>query len=234
MLLTAAGLVAPPLAVADDDAFAAVRQRMVAEQLASPTRGITNVQVLAVMGKLPRHEFVPQNLRYKAYSDHWFNIGYGQTISQPYVVAFMTEKLELKPTDRVLEIGTGSGYQAAVLAELTAKVYTIEIIKGLAIRAAATFQRLGYTNIYTRTGDGYKGWPEAAPFDAIIVTCAPEQVPQPLIDQLKDGGRMIIPVGPMLKQNLVLLRKHDGKLDQQAIMPIRFVPMTGQAQRENR
>lgn len=227
---TAAGLISPQLVVADGDTYAAARQRMVVEQLASPERGITNARVLAVMGKVPRHEFVPKNLRYKAYKDIHFQIGYGQTISQPYVVAFMTEKLDLKPTDRVLEIGTGSGYQAAVLAELTGQVYTIEIVKGLAIRAAATIQQLGYTNIQARIGDGYLGWPEAAPFDAIMVTCSPEKVPQPLIDQLKDGGRMIIPVGPSNKQQLVLLRKHGEKLDWQAVMPIHFVPMTGEAQ----
>ena len=130
----------------------------------------------------------------------------------------------------MLEVGTGSGYQAAVLAELAAEVYTIEIIKDLATRAAATLQRLGYTNVYARAGDGYKGWPEAAPFDAIIVTCSPEKVPQPLIDQLKEGGRMIIPIGPSNRQELVLLHKHDGKLDRQAVLPIHFVPMTGEAQ----
>jgi protein-L-isoaspartate(D-aspartate) O-methyltransferase len=230
MILTAAGLVSPRPAVAADDPFAPARQRMVTEQLAGPGRDITNAQVLAVMGKVPRHEFVPGHLRSQAYQDRPLPIGHGQTISQPYIVAFMTEQLEPKPADRVLEIGTGSGYQAAVLAELTAEVYTIEIIKDLANQAAASLKRLGYTNVQTRTGDGYKGWPEAAPFDAIIVTCAPEKVPQPLIDQLKDGGRMIIPVGSSSKQKLVLLRKHDGKLDRRAVLPIRFVPMTGQAQ----
>jgi protein-L-isoaspartate(D-aspartate) O-methyltransferase len=229
MVLTAAGLVSPPLAGATDDPFAPARQRMVAE-LASLGRGITNARVLAVMGKVPRHEFVPEHLRSQAYQNRPLPIGHGQPISEPYVVAFMTEQLEPKPADRVLEIGTGSGYQAAVLAELTAEVYTIEIIKNLANQAAATLQRLGYTNVHTRAGDGYKGWPEAAPFDAIIVTCAPEKVPQPLIDQLKDGGRMIIPVGSLRNQELVLLRKHDGKLDRQAVLPIHFVPMTGQAQ----
>jgi protein-L-isoaspartate(D-aspartate) O-methyltransferase len=229
MLLTTAGLVALPWAVAADDSFTPARKQMV-DELANSRYGITNALVLAAMGKVPRHEFVPEPVRFKAYQQHPVPIGYGQPISEPYVVAFMTEKLELKRTDRVLEIGTGSGYQAAVLAELTAQVYTIEIIKGLASRAASTLQRLGYTNVYTRAGDGYKGWSEAAPFDAIIVTCSPSNVPQPLIDQLKDGGRMIIPVGPRLRQQLVLLCKHDGKLDSQAVMPIHFVPMTGQAQ----
>jgi protein-L-isoaspartate(D-aspartate) O-methyltransferase len=142
----------------------------------------------------------------------------------------MTERLEPKPTDRVLEIGTGSGYQAAVLAEMVAQVYTIEIIEDLATRAAADLTRLGYTNVHVRAGDGYKGWAEAAPFDAVIVTCAPTQVPQPLIDQLKDGGRMIIPVGERRHQELVLLRKRGGKLEQTAVLPVSFVPMTGEAE----
>ena len=203
---------------------------MVAEQLAAPGRDITNARVLTAMGKVPRHEFVPERLRAQAYEDRPLPIGHGQTISQPYIVAFMTEQLEPRPADRVLEIGTGSGYQAAVLAELVEKVYTIEIIEDLAKRAATDLQRLGYTNVYVRAGDGYKGWPEAAPFDAIIVTCAPEKVPQPLIDQLKDGGRMIIPVGPISDQELVLLRKHGNQLEQRAVLPVQFVPMTGQSQ----
>jgi len=229
MVLIAAGSVSPLRADAADDPFAPARQRMVAE-LASPDRGITNARVLAAMGRVPRHEFVPERVRDEAYESRPLPIGYGQPISEPYVVAFMTEKIEPKPADRVLEIGTGSGYQAAVLAELTAEVYTIEIIQDLADRAAATLQRLGYTNVNARAGDGYKGWPEAAPFDAIIVTCAPEKVPQPLIDQLKEGGRMIIPIGSSQQQQLVLLCKHDGQLDRQAVLPIHFVPMTGQAQ----
>ena len=165
--------------------------------------------------------------------DYPLPIGHGQTISQPYIVAFMTEQLEPKPTDRVLEIGTGSGYQAAVLAELVAQVYTIEIIEELAQRAAADLKRLGYTNVHVRAGDGYQGWAEAAPFDAIIVTCAPEHVPQPLIDQLKEGGRMIIPVGRVWNQELVLLRKRGGKLEQHAVLPVSFVPMTGEAARKS-
>jgi protein-L-isoaspartate(D-aspartate) O-methyltransferase len=143
----------------------------------------------------------------------------------------MTEQLDPQPTDRVLEIGTGSGYQAAVLAQLVAEVYTIEIIEPLAQRAEADLKRLGYTNIHVRAGDGYQGWPEAAPFDAIIVTCAPEKVPPPLVEQLKDGGRMIIPVGPMGDQELVLLRKQGEQLEKHAVLPVRFVPMTGGAQR---
>ena len=230
-VLIAANPVAPRLAAAEDDSFANARQRMVAEQLAAPGRDITNARVLKAMGKVPRHEFVPEALRDLAYQDRPLPIGYRQTISQPFIVAFMTAQLDPQPADRVLEIGTGFGYQAAVLAELAAQVYTIEIIEDLAKRAAADLQRLGYTNVHVRAGDGYRGWPKAAPFDAIIVTCAPEMVPQPLIDQLKDGGRMIIPVGPMSDQELVLLRKHGDRLERHAVLPVRFVPMTGQSQK---
>ncbi|MBI3851347.1 MAG: protein-L-isoaspartate(D-aspartate) O-methyltransferase [Verrucomicrobia bacterium] len=212
---------------ADDVLFDADRRRMVAEQLAGPGRGLTNARVLSVMGKVPRHEFVPASLRTQAYDDRPLPIGHGQTISQPFIVAFMTEKLEPKATDKILEIGTGSGYQAAVLAELVAKVYTIEIVEPLALRAEADLKRLGYTNVLVRAGDGYKGWPEAAPFDAIIVTCAPDHVPQPLVDQLKEGGRMIIPVGPLGDQELFVLQKKAGKVEQRAVLPVRFVPMTG-------
>jgi protein-L-isoaspartate(D-aspartate) O-methyltransferase len=228
--LVAVDVSTPDSTKAAEDAFGPARQRMVAEQLAGSGRGITNLRVLKVMGRVPRHEFVPEGLRASAYDDCPLPIGHGQTISQPFIVAFMTEQLEPKPTDRVLEIGTGSGYQAAVLAELTAQVYTIEIVEDLAQRAEADLKRLGHTNVCVRAGDGYKGWPEAAPFDSIMVTCAPEKVPQPLIEELKDGGRMIIPVGPAWNQELVLLRKRAGKLEQTAVLPVRFVPMTGQAQ----
>ncbi len=227
-----AGKAPPPVQVlAAEDPMALARQRMVAEQLTGFGRGIASPRVLAAMRKVPRHEFVPEGLRARAYEDGPLPIGHGQTISQPFVVAFMTDRLDPKPTDRVLEIGTGSGYQAAVLAELVAQVYTIEIIEDLAKRAAADLARVGYTNVHVRASDGFKGWPEAAPFDAVIVTCAPEKVPQPLIDQLKDGGRMIIPVGPMGDQDLVLLHKHGSKLDRRSVLPVRFVPMTGEAQK---
>jgi protein-L-isoaspartate(D-aspartate) O-methyltransferase len=225
-LLVWACCVFPEVHAADPD-FTAARQRMVRQQLAAPDRGITNARVLAVMGRVPRHEFVPATLRVQAYGDHPLPIGYGQTISQPFIVAFMTEQLEPKPTDKVLEIGTGSGYQAAVLAELVSKVCTIEIVEPLARRAETDLKRLGYTNVMVRAGDGYQGWPEAAPFDAIIVTCAPQRVPQPLVDQLKEGGRMIIPVGPAGYQELFLLKKKGGKVEKQAVLPVRFVPMTG-------
>jgi protein-L-isoaspartate(D-aspartate) O-methyltransferase len=218
------------LGLAADDPFALERKRMVAEQIAGPGRGITNARVLTAMGKVPRHEFVPAPHRSQAYQDHPLPIGHDQTISQPYVVAFMTEQLDPKPTDRVLEIGTGSGYQAAVLAELVAQVYTIEIIGELGSQAAALLKRLSYTNVHVRVGDGYKGWPEAAPFDAIIVTCAPEKVPSPLIEQLRDGGRLVIPLGSALGQELVVLRKRGDQLVRRAVLPVLFVPMTGRAQ----
>ena len=167
-----------------------------------------------------------------AYEDGPLPIGYDQTISQPYVVAFMTEQLQPKPSDRVLEIGSGSGYQAAILAELVGEVYTIEIVEPLAKSAEATLQRLGYNNVHIKAGDGYKGWPEEAPFDAIIVTCAPEKVPQPLVDQLKDGGRMVIPVGERFAQQLYLLEKKNGQLKESVTLPVRFVPMLREAQKK--
>ena len=221
----------PPRVMAAEDSLASARKRMVTEQLAGPGRNITNALVLAAMGKVPRHEFVPEQFRSQAYLDCPLPIGHDQTISQPFIVAFMTEQLEPRPTDKVLEVGTGSGYQAAVLAELVAKVYTIEIVDDLAKRAAADLKRLGYTNVCVRAGDGYKGWPEVAPFDAIIVTCAPEKVPPPLIEQLKDGGRLIVPVGPTGDQELVLMQKHGVGLERRAVLPVRFVPMTGQSQK---
>jgi protein-L-isoaspartate(D-aspartate) O-methyltransferase len=216
-------------ATAGTDPYALARHRMVAEQLVAPGRDITNIHVLSAMAKVPRHEFVPATLRPDAYKDYPLPIGHGQTISQPYIVAFMTEQLEPKPTDRILEVGTGSGYQAAVLAALVAQVYTIEIIDALAQQAASDLKRLGYTNVHVRSGDGYQGWADAAPFDAIIVTCAPERVPEPLVNQLREGGRIIIPIGPAYDQDLVLLRKRGGKLEQHAVLPVRFVPMTGEA-----
>jgi protein-L-isoaspartate(D-aspartate) O-methyltransferase len=225
VLLAGCQSVSCDVRVADSD-FAAARERMVKHQLAAPGRDITNARVLAVMGRVARHEFVPASLRAQAYGDYPLPIGYDQTISQPFIVAFMTEKLEPKQTDKVLEIGTGLGYQAAVLAALVSNVFTIEIVEPLARRADSDLKRLGYTNVTVRAGDGYKGWPEAAPFDAIIVTCAPERVPQPLVDQLKEGGRMIIPVGPANDQQLYLFRKEGGRIEKRSVLPVRFVPMT--------
>ena len=192
------------------------------------TRGINDQRVLAAMAKVPREEFVTPESRSASYEDGPLPIGYGQTISQPYIVAFMTEQLRPNPSDRVLEIGTGSGYQAAILAELVSDVYSIEIVEPLAKNAEATLQQLGYKNVHLKIGDGYKGWPDASPFDAIIVTCAPDKVPQPLIDQLKDGGRMVIPVGDIFAQQLYLLEKKNGQLKQSATLPVRFVPMASE------
>jgi protein-L-isoaspartate(D-aspartate) O-methyltransferase len=210
--------------------FAAQRQRMVEQQL--KFRGIKDERVLAAMAKVPREEFVSADARNDAYGDGPLPIGYDQTISQPYIVAFMTEQLRPKPSDRVLEIGSGSGYQAAILAELVSDVYTIEIIEGLAKTAQATLQRLGYKNVHLKVGDGYKGWPEEAPFDAIIVTCAPDKVPQPLVDQLKDGGHMVIPVGERFAQQLYLLEKKNGQLKESVTLPVRFVPMLREPQKK--
>ncbi|MEY2479863.1 MAG: protein-L-isoaspartate(D-aspartate) O-methyltransferase [Verrucomicrobiota bacterium] len=195
-------------------------------------RGINEERVLAAMRKVPREEFVPPELRNASYGDHPLPIGYGQTISQPFVVAFMTEQIRPQPSDRIFEIGTGSGYQAAILAELAAEVYSIEIIEPLAAQASQTLQRLGYKNVHVKAGDGYKGWPEHAPFDAIIVTCAPDKIPPPLTEQLKENGRMIIPVGSGFDQELYLLEKKNGELRHEAVLPVRFVPMTGEAERK--
>jgi len=225
--VVASGCGQKPTAPSD---FAAERQRMIQQQLM--TRGINDNRVLGTMAKVPREEFIPPDSRAASYEDGPLPIGYGQTISQPYIVAFMTEQLRLKPSDRVLEVGTGSGYQAAILAGLVAEVYTIEIIEPLAKNAEATLDRLGYKNVHVKLGDGYKGWPEHAPFDAIIVTAAPDHVPQPLVDQLKEGGRMIIPVGQRFAQELYLLEKKNARLQQSAVLPVRFVPMAGEAEKK--
>lgn len=203
--------------------FNRLREKMVEDQIAR--RGIKSKPVLEAMRKVERHKFVPRNVIDGAYNDHPLPIGEGQTISQPYIVAFMTEALALKPTDRVLEIGTGSGYQAAILGEIAEEVYTIEIVEVLGQRSDSLLKKIGYQNIFVRIGDGYLGWPEAAPFDAIIVTCSPSKIPQPLQDQLKDGGRMMIPVGDTFTQELVLLVKEKDKLKRQSRLPVRFVPM---------
>ncbi len=190
--------------------------------------GITDPKVIEVMGQVPRHEFVPDEYLAQAYANHPLPIGHGQTISQPYMVALMTQELEVAPGDRVLEIGTGSGYQAAVLAELGIEVYTIEIIEPLATAAAERLADLGYTDLHTRHADGYYGWPEASPFDAIIVTAAPDHVPQPLLGQLKVGGIMIIPVGPVggVQELWRIVRTDEDTFDSLSLGGVRFVPLT--------
>ena len=204
------------------------REEMVRSQLVAG--GISNPDVLQAMSEVPRHEFVPLALRSNAYADGPLPIGHGRTISQPFVVARMTEALELSKGDTVLEIGKGSGYQAAVLGKIAREVYTIEIVPELAESAKSTLGRLGAENVHVRLGDGYLGWPEKAPFDAIIVTCAPEQVPEPLLAQLKDGGRLVIPIGKAGGiQELILLRKKNGQIHREKMLDVRFVPMTGSA-----
>lgn len=186
---------------------------------------IRDERVLTAMSKIPRHLYIPEKYRSRsAYSDHPCPIGHGQTISQPYIVAYMTERLNIQKGERILEIGTGSGYQAAILGEIGAKVYTIEIIPELAEHARKVLAAEGYTDVKVLTGDGYKGWPEHSPFDAIIVTCAPEDVPEALVEQLKEGGRMILPLGATF-QRLVILRKKGGKIQMEDDLPVRFVPM---------
>jgi protein-L-isoaspartate(D-aspartate) O-methyltransferase len=201
---------------------------MVEQQIEA--RGISDPATLEAMRTVPRHEFLPLRLREEAYGDYPLPIGHGQTISQPYVVAFMTEAVRPRKGEKILEIGAGSGYQAAVLAQTGSEVYTVEIIEPLAEMARQTLERLGYTNAHVKHGDGYRGWPEHAPFDAIVVTCAPDQIPPDLVAQLCDGGRMIIPVGGGMEQELILLRKHGDKIEKQSVLPVRFVPMTGEAE----
>jgi len=209
--------------------FDAQRNKMVDESLVAA--GIKNPRVIESARTTPRHEFVALNQRDQAYYDMALPIGSGQTISPPFVVAYMTEQLDPQPTDKVLEIGTGSGYQAAILSPLVDQVYTIEIVKPLGQRAARTLKRLDYKNVHPLIGDGYKGWPEHAPFDKIIVTCSPEKVPQPLVDQLREGGRIIVPVGERYQQMLYLFEKKDGKLEKIGSLPTLFVPMTGEAEK---
>ena len=212
------------------DPTAPARNRMVQRHLAE--RDIKNPRVLEAFRTVPRHKFLPPKSQRQAYDDESIPIGEGQTITPPYDVAFMTQVLDPKPTDKVYEVGTGSGYQSAILSRLVKDVYSIEIHAPLGERAARVHKELGYTNIHTRIGDGYEGWPEAAPFDAIIVTCAPHRIPKPLIEQLKEGGRMVIPLGDRFTQNVHLVIKKDGKLTDKEIKPTLFVPMTGKALKE--
>ena len=208
------------------DPFAKLRRQMVAVQLAG--RDIRDEEVLRVMMRVPRHLFVGEKWREYAYADHPLPIGEDQTISQPYIVAYMTQALQLDAGERVLEVGTGSGYQAAVLGELAAEVYTIEIVSVLARRSKVLLAELGYENVHVREGDGYRGWPEQAPFDAVMVTAAPDHLPEPLLEQLKMGGRLVLPVGDSYQELLRLTKTAEGvRVD--TLLPVRFVPMTGEA-----
>lgn len=207
-----------------------LRQRTKMVSTAIISAGVKNTRVISSMRSTLRHEFVPIPFREHSYLDMSLPIGGKQTISAPFVVAYMTEALDPQPEDKVLEIGTGSGYQAAVLSPLVKSVYTIEIVEELAEQAAKDLERLKYKNVYPRHGDGFKGWPEHAPFDKIIVTCSPESVPQPLVDQLKEGGLIVIPVGERYQQTLYLLRKENGEMKSEALRPTLFVPMTGAAE----
>ena len=210
------------------DATVTERNRMVQRDLAE--RGINNSRVLEAFRIVPRHRFLPESFRRQAYSDESVPTSDGGPITPPYEIAFMTEALNPTPGDKVLEVGTGSGYQAAVLSRLVKEVYSVEIHKSLSELATRVLKEVGYSNVHTRHGDGYAGWPEAAPFDAIIVTCAPEMVPQSLVEQLKEGGRMVIPVGSRSNQVLHLIVKKDGKLTDRELGPVLFVPMRGKAQ----
>src|SRR5688572_9323193 len=232
LLLAAAGLMCSfPLrftAAQVPKQFADIRDKMIQEEIIDA--GVKDERVIKAIRATPRHEFVPIAQRHLAYFDMALPIGEGQTISPPFVVAYMTEQIDPQPTDKVLEIGTGSGYQAAILSPLVKEVYSIEIVEPLGKRAAQVIKKLKYDNVFTRIGDGYLGWPEHAPFDKIIVTCSPEKVPQPLIEQLKEGGRMVIPLGERYQQTLFLYKKVGGKLEFETLLPTLFVPMTGAAE----
>lgn len=221
-------LIAGTVQAQSDAELAILRKHLVDHDIVGA--GIKNPRVIESILKTLRHEFMPRSLRDKAYLDAGIPIGASQTISSPFIVAYMTESLDPQPTDKVLEIGTGSGYQAAILSPLVQEVYTIEIVRSLGERAARTLRRLNYDNVYTKIGDGFQGWPEHAPFDKIIVTCSPEKVPQPLADQLKEGGLMVIPVGERYQQTLYLFQKVDGELKKLPLRPTLFVPMTGDAE----
>lgn len=225
----ALALILAPLAAAQNRVQLEQARHKLVDQVLVPA-GITNDRVVEAMRDTPRHEFVAMSLRKQAYLDMALPIGEQQTISSPLIVSYMTQALDPQEGDKVLEIGTGSGYQAAVLSPLVKEVYTIEIVESLGKSATKTLKRLGYDNVHVKIGDGYQGWPEHAPFDKIIVTCSPEKVPQPLVDQLADGGLMVVPVGERYSQTLYLLRKKGGKLESEALIPTLFVPMTGKAE----
>ncbi|HMO14694.1 MAG TPA: protein-L-isoaspartate(D-aspartate) O-methyltransferase [Pirellulaceae bacterium] len=217
------------LAQAQTTAEHAAQRRIMVERFVKAA-GVTNERVLQAMLDVPRHEFMPKEVQQYAYLDAGIPIGEKQTISSPFIVAYMTESLDPQPTDKVLEIGTGSGYQAAVLSGLVDKVYTIEIVEPLGRRAQRTLSRLKYNNVEVKVGDGFLGWPEKAPFDKIIVTCSPEDIPIPLVDQLKEGGLIVVPLGERHQQTLYLMRKKDGEMVREALHPTLFVPMTGKAE----
>jgi protein-L-isoaspartate(D-aspartate) O-methyltransferase len=233
LLLLHCGRSADAPSVAAADAYAAPRESMVREQIAA--RGVADQDVLAALRSVPRHLFVPENMAAEAYSDSPLPIGFSQTISQPYIVAYMSELLDLEKGHKVLEIGTGSGYQAAVLSLLAGEVYTIEIVDELGRQAVARLDGLGYKNVKVRVGNGYLGWPEEAPFDRILLTAAPEEIPQPLIEQLRPGGRLVAPVGPVFGvQELVVVDKDSsGKVSRRSELPVRFVPMVEKPRQQN-
>ena len=223
--LIATAVVAAAAALASaamQDRAASSREAMVARQIKA--RGISDARVLGALARVPRHEFVPAHLAARAYDDGPLPIGHGQTISQPYIVAFMTEALQVQPSDVVLEIGTGSGYQAAVLAEIAREVLSIELVPQLAERSRETLARLGYRNVQVRAGDGYQGWPDRAPFTRIMVTAAPPEIPQALVDQLAVGGRMVVPLGRFIQELTIVEKTKDG-ITRRSVMPVRFVPM---------
>jgi protein-L-isoaspartate(D-aspartate) O-methyltransferase len=229
VLALAAALAAPPAAAAQTEAE--LRREMVDRQIRQ--RGITDPAVLAAMGEVPRHQFVPEAYRAEAYEDKPLPLGWGQTIYQPYVVALMTSLLKLDDDDTVLEIVTGSGYHTAVLSRIARKVFSIEIIEPIGEEARRRLDRLGYRNVEVRVGDGYQGWPDKAPFDAIILTAAPPHIPQPLIDQLKVGGRMVAPVGEYFQDLLVITKTAEG-IEKRTVIPVRLVPMTGEVRERPR
>ncbi|MGB5274097.1 MAG: protein-L-isoaspartate(D-aspartate) O-methyltransferase [Flavobacteriaceae bacterium] len=225
VFLMIVNLIGSSFLASGQDTYTTKRQQMVKSQIQD--RGISDFATLTAMLNVPRHEFVPESIKDYAYADQALSIGHGQTISQPYIVAFMTQALKLNSKDRVLEIGTGSGYQAAVLGKIVDSVYTIEIVDALAQEAKVKLKGMGYANVTVRSGDGYHGWPEKAPFDAIMVTAGAESLPQPLVDQLEEGGRMVIPIGPAKSvRQLLLIRKKKGKVITKELMAVRFVPFT--------